>query len=349
MEFIELIGRNFPKKITKKVEEMLSMAGSNQNPYIFTVYVTIISLIIFVFSLSLPYTNLDLRELISDLAFQIFSFSPEFGFFIFSVLFSSLITGVFIILLSSYYTMKADARKNALEEIFPDFLAMVSSNIRGGMTLDQALWQSAKPEFGILAKEVKKAVKLSFSGEPIDKALDYLSSRFNSNMFKRAINIIKHSIYSGGEVAVVLDRISEEAAELAILKREIRSNLIIYVIFLFFAAALGIPFMLSVSHKMLIIMDKTFSLVETSTPSGGSSPLPFTISKPPVTPKQFYYFSFLVIFISAITTSFLIGATYSGKKTDGIKYLPMILLIGLTVFFLAGFVLDFFFANISPS
>ena len=347
MELIELVGRNFPEKITKKVERMLSMAGSNLNPYVFTVYSSIASLIIFIIAMSFAYSFPDLKELMNDLSIQLFGFSPQLGYFIFSLLFSLLIVSVFLVLLSSYYTMKADARKNALEEIFPDFFALVSSNVRSGMNLDQALWQSAKPEFGILAEEVRKAVKLSFSGEPIDEALDYLASRFNSDMFKRAINIIKHSIYSGGEIATVLDKISEEASELAILKRDIRSNLIIYVIFLFFAAAIGIPFMLSVSHKMLIIMEKTFSLVETSS-YGGNSMLPFTVSKPPVTPKQFYYFSFLVILISSITTAFIMGATYSGRKTDGIKYLPMILLIGLFVFFVAGFVLDFFFSSIIP-
>ncbi len=348
MEIIEIIGRNFPRKVTKKVEQMLSMAGSNLNPYSFTVYMTIAAILIFFFSFSFAYTFADLRELILDLALQVFAFSPSFGVFFFSLLFALMVASVFIVLLTSYYTMKADARKNALEEIFPDFFALVSSNVRSGMNLDQALWQSAKPEFGILSIEVKKAVKLSFSGEPIDKALDYLASRFNSDMFKRAINIIKHSIYSGGEIATVLDKISEEASELAILKRDIRSNLIIYVIFLFFAAAIGIPFMLSVSHKMLFIMQRTFSLVDTSAYSGNSM-IPFSISTPPVTPKQFYYFSFLVILISSITTAFIMGATYSGRKTDGIKYLPMILLIALFVFFVADFVLDFFLGSILPS
>ena len=348
MEFIELIGRNYPKKLTDKVSKMLNMAGSNTNPYEFTVYASLITLLIFITSVSLVYLSQDLKDLVGDISFQLFSFAPQIGFFITSVFFGVLISSVFVVLLSSYYNMKADARKNALEEIFPDFFALVSSNVRSGMNLDQALWQAAKPEFGILATEVKRAVKLSFSGEPIDKSLDYLSSRFNSPMFRRAINIIKNSIYSGGEIAKVLEKISEEASELAIIRREIRSNLIIYMIFLFFAASIGIPFMLSVSHKMLIIMDKTFSLVGESS-YGNSSILPFTISKPPVSPKQFYYFSFLVILVSSITTSFLIGATYSGRKSDGIKYLPVILIIAFFVFFVSGFILDVFFSSIIPA
>ena len=38
------------------------------------------------------------------------------------------------------------------------------------MSIDQAMWYSAKPEFGLLAIEVKNGIKSAFSGEPLESA-----------------------------------------------------------------------------------------------------------------------------------------------------------------------------------
>ncbi len=344
MEFIELIGRNFPKSITEKVKRMLGTAGSNYNPYVFSVIIAAISLTLLLATTIFSLTNVEINALLEETAFQLF---PQLGgplkVFL-AILFSLLVVSLFLVLLSSYYAMKADARRNAIEQIFPDFLALVSSNVRSGMTLEQALWNAAKPEFGILAKEVRTAIKQSFSGEPIDKSLDYLASRFNSPVLRRAINIIKNSIYSGGEIAKVLDKIAEESSELLVIKKEIRSSLIIYVIFLFFASALGIPFMLAVSQKLLVIIEESFNLIDVSTIP--ENQLPFNVGKPPITSSQFYYFSIIMILISTLTSSFMIGATYSGKKSDGIKYFPIILVLSFIVFFTAGYLLESFFSSI---
>lgn len=345
-----MLGRSFPNSIVGKTKKMLYEAGSSVSPYKFLAYVSTVSFILFILFLSLSYYLDDLKQILSSLAVDLLPSNIGILYFIFAVLLSVGLVIGFLVLLTSYYAMKSDARRNALEAILPDFLALVSSNVRSGMNLDQAMWQAAKPEFGILALEVKTSIKSSFSGQPIEKALEDLGNKFNSDLFKRALNILRHSIYSGGEIAVVLEKVAEEASELALVRREIRSTLLVYVIFLFFASAVGIPFLLSVSGKMLEILTSTFSLVDTSSSSSdiANSFGYFSVSKPPITPKQFFWFSILVIIISSITTSLLIGAAYAGRKSEGLKYLIFIFFVGIMVFFGAQYALSIFFSNFIP-
>lgn len=342
MNKLELLGRNLPSSITDRVRKLLITAGNKSNPYVYAANMVIAtSLLFLLFTLLFLYPPLN--GITNKLNEELF---PSFGAgkLIIALTLSLFITLTLLSLWLSYYAMKADMRRAALEAILPDFLTMVASNVRSGMNLDQAMWQAAKPEFGILSEEVKEAIKSSFSGEPIDKVLEKLGERFNSPLFKRALNIIRNSLYSGGEIAVVLDKIAEEATQISIIRRDIRSSLVIYVIFLFFASAIGVPFLLAVSLKTLTLLHETFSLAQTTT----TSFLSFTLSSPPVSPEEFYYFSILLIIISSIMSAFMIGSTYAGKKTEGIRYLPAIMIIGLLVFFSSLAVLDWIFGFISP-
>jgi archaellum biogenesis protein FlaJ (TadC family) len=214
---------------------------------------------------------------------------------------------------------------------------MVSSNVRGGMPVDQALWNSAKPEFGVLSAEVRRAIKESYSGTTMDDALDDLASRFNSKLFKRFIEILKQAISSGAEVGLVLEKLSEEIREVIIVRRDIRSMLIVYVIFLFFAAAFGVPFLLSVSNKLIEVLFTAFAMV---TPTSGTEQLAsnsfvtnFFIGKPPITPSDFYYFSLVMIFITNFVTAYIIGAAYTGNENDGVKFFPIMALVAYAIFF----------------
>ena len=151
-------------------------------------------------------------------------------------------------LLSTYLVLMADNRRNSLESSLPDFLMLVASNIKAGMTLDQAMWYSAKPEFGLLSQEVKLIIKSAFSGESLEDALDRLSLRFDSRVFTRTIALIKQATFTGGELNEILERTAEDVRNTLLMKKEISASLILYEIFVLFAAAVGSPFLFAVSN-----------------------------------------------------------------------------------------------------
>ena len=46
------------------------------------------------------------------------------------------------------------ARVKKVEAIFPDFLQLMASNLRAGMTIDRAILTSSRPEFAPLDEEI---------------------------------------------------------------------------------------------------------------------------------------------------------------------------------------------------
>ena len=82
------------------------------------------------------------------------------------------------------------------------------------MQLDRAMWYAAKPEFGILSKEMELASKRVFGGETLDEALHKLSERFKSRYLARTVELIKEGIGSGGEIAVRLEKTATDLRNL---------------------------------------------------------------------------------------------------------------------------------------
>ena len=62
-------------------------------------------------------------------------------------------------------------RTKRMEEVLPDFLRLVSENLKGGMPFERAMWSAIKPEFDILSSEVRLAAKRVMTGEDIGAAL----------------------------------------------------------------------------------------------------------------------------------------------------------------------------------
>lgn len=63
----------------------------------------------------------------------------------------------FAVIMAAYlfFMLVADSRANQIETVLPDALQLISANVRAGMTIDRAIWLSARPEFGVLEEEIK--------------------------------------------------------------------------------------------------------------------------------------------------------------------------------------------------
>jgi pilus assembly protein TadC len=331
------VGKQFPKTYEKEADRIMSEAGSpNPGAYFIGVSVVLLSTI-FIAALLASFYFFPLSQFLKEISFSISQANMDSIFPVLALVFSILAVLFSWTLILAYYVFLADARRSAVETVLPEFLSMVSSNVRGGMPVDQALWNSAKPEFGILSAEVRMAIKEAYSGKTMDDSLDDLASRFNSKLFKRFIEILKQAISSGAEVGVVLEKLSDEIREVIIVRRDIKSMLIVYAIFLFFAAAFGVPFLLSVSNKLIEVLYTAFAMV---TPSGGLESMGsnslignFFLGRPPITPSDFYYFSLVMLFITNFITAYIIGAAYTGNENDGIKFFPIMALVAYLVFF----------------
>jgi len=153
--FLEEFGKAFvPKKFIPNLRIYLLKAGLNEVPYKFfglLFYITaLITSVIFI-SFIFPF----LKKL-SLLKVLIYSF---LGWFTTQLLFATL----FILLVYFYLDLKIYHRTKKMEEQLPDFLQVVSANLKGGMTFERALWSAIKPRFDVLGSEMAIASKNCFA------------------------------------------------------------------------------------------------------------------------------------------------------------------------------------------
>ncbi len=341
----------FTRDRIKKFEKEISTAGVNMPADSFAGYVALNVVILTVFLTLLillyPPTNSILNEIVSQYA--------QIPFILLAVLvlimsFVAMYLAT-MALLSTYLLMKADDRRTKLETSLPDFLTLVASNIKAGMTLDQAMWYSAKPEFGVLSDEVKANIKSSFSGESLEDTLDTLASRFDSKTFTRTILLLKQATATGGELTDVLERTSEDVRNTIIMKKEIAAQLVLYEIFVLFAAIVGTPFLFAVASKLIEVFEKISP--QASGGLGGAAGGPFgnfssvSLSGPVISSGDFFWFSIPTIFVTALISSFIVSVIRTGAKNQGMKYFPFVLILSYIVYFIVISIVESFFAAIA--
>lgn len=256
-------------------------------------------------------------------------------------------------LLSTYLIMKTDERRSKLEFALPDFLTLVASNIKAGMALDQAMWYSAKPEFGLLSNEVKSTVKGSFSGESLEASLDRLSKRFDSKVFKRTILLLKQASATGGELTMVLEKTTEDVRNTLIMRKEISASLIMYEIFVLFAAVVGTPFLFAVALKLIEIFEKISPQASGGagalSTSGGAlgSFAKLTVGSPIISSSEFFWFTVPTIFVTALVSSFIVSVIRTGSKGHAIKYFPFVLILSYLAYWIVISTIGAFFSSIA--
>jgi len=242
--------------------------------------------------------------------------------------------------------MAADSRRAKVEEVLPDFLLLAAANVRAGMTVDQALWYAAKPEFGTLSTEVQVVAKRTFGGEPFDKAIDHLSEHFNSKFVRRTVTLIKQGLSSGGQIAEILERTAKDVRDMQIIKRDIAASLLMYIIFLVFAASVGAPFLFSVSAKLIGLLEHVFAQIPDTSQVSATAGMSFIQPQPPViTSSQFMLFVVVSTIVTAVCSALMIGIINKGNRMEGVRYIPPMLIASFVIFLIVSTLLDTFLSS----
>jgi pilus assembly protein TadC len=349
----ESAGRLFySRERIKKLENDLNIAGIDMPADSFAGYmaINVVVMSVFLALLTLLYRPVSdgiagIAKMAGDIPYPIIALMALVLSFL-SVYFAT------TALVTSYMLMKADDRRNKLEVMLPDFLALVGSNIKAGMSLDQAMWYSAKPEFGLLSMEVKSQVKSSFSGESMESTLDKLASRFDSRVFKRTILLLKQASATGGELTSVLDRTAEDVRNTIIMKKEIAASLVLYEIFVLFASIVGTPFLFAVAAKLIEVFERIGPQAGIGNLPTGASGVFSTLASvkftgPIISSSDFFYFSIPTIFVTALVSSFMVSVIRAGSRGQGMKYFPFVLAASYVVYFLVVNVVDTFFSSMA--
>ena len=313
--FLKEFGKAFvPKKIIPTLKNYMLKAGFSEVPYKFfgmlfyiSALITTIIFIAFIF----PYISAKKYSLV---LVYVYSFASWFVVQLFFAAF-------FIMIIYFYLDLRIYHRTRAMEEQLPDFLEVLSANLKGGMTFERALWGAIKPSFRVLSSEMARTSKKVMTGYDLSKALIELADGYDSLMLKRTVDLIISEVESGGNVADLIDRLVENLKETKELKDEMAASAIAYVIFISIIVVVISPLLFALSFHLLRVLVGFVNKLSVTTQNVRS--LPFVFSKVSVNIEDFRRFSMLALFVISLFSSLIVAIVEKGKIKAGIKYIPI--------------------------
>ncbi len=228
----------------------------------------------------------------------------------------------------------AESRRKRMELVLPDILLLIASNMKSGLTIDKAILFASRPEFGELSREFKNVAFEIYGGEEISVAFTKLTKRIKSVILERTVKLLLEGLRAGGAVASLLEETANDIRNTEVLQREIRSSVMMYVMFIFIAGVVAAPFLFAVSN---VLVESTanmwggFQMGEEATQflSGGI----IALKPAQVNASIFNYFSVICLFITLFFASILISIIQTGGARDAMKYLPVFLILAYGVYF----------------
>ncbi len=247
-------------------------------------------------------------------------------------LFSVSIFILFLVIFYLWLSLRADKIAREIENVLPDALQLMAMNLKAGMTAEKAILLAARPEFGVVFEnELLKASKEVLGGKDIKGALMEMAKRIKSDQFHRTVSILVEGIESGGELSNLLNQISEDLRNQKIVQQDIQTNVMTYGIFIFFAAGIGAPLLYSISTFLVGVLNDQFSRFDVSQTAPGISLFRGDVL---LSSEFLLFFSMTAILITSIFSSLIIGVIKSGRGKDGVKFIPILLFISISIFFL---------------
>lgn len=265
-----------------------------------------------------------------------------FTLIFFSVNFLLLFFGWFFLLQGIVYAwlvLTADSRARFVEELLPDALQLMASNLRAGLTVDRALLLSARPEFGHFKDELNYVGKELATGKELGNALMEMSARIRSDRLKKTFQIIVSAMASGGELAELLVQTANNLRQQRLIEQRVRSSVLVYVIFIFSAIAFGAPMLFALSSFLVEVISDVFSKVQLPPQDATTANLPLSFTKVAVKPSFINAYTLVSMIFTSVMGSLILGLIAKGKEKEGLKFLPILIIITISLFFLVKVVI----------
>lgn len=223
-----------------------------------------------------------------------------------------------------------------MEAVFPDFIELVSSNLRAGMNLDKALLVSSRKEFDPLDKQILLLGKDILTGKNISHALEEMAKRTGSEKIQKTVELIVSGLKSGGNVAVLLEETAVNIRERTFVEKRAASNVLMYIILIAFAITIGAPTLFALSTVLVSVMTGIMAdIPQTET----SLNLPFALKEVGISVNFITIYAVIFLVVIGILSSLLLGLVNRGDQKEGLKYAPFFIAISVVIFFIMKTVL----------
>lgn len=140
----------------------------------------------------------------------------------------SLVIGVIVLVIAALVPpavvfFMAERRRAQFQEQLPDLLALLASTLRSGYSLMQGVEAAAQEVIEPTKRELQRVVTEARLGMPLEDALQNVALRMNSRDFEWAVMAIGIQRAVGGNLAELLDTVSDTMRARDRLRRDIKS------------------------------------------------------------------------------------------------------------------------------
>ncbi len=339
--FLYVIGRSIiPKRVRPDLRLHLLKAGYPEVPYtLFGTLFLLASGIAYALFIGFFYRELKLYAWL------------EFGFLSFVTFAVTMFLLIFVVFVVLYFSwnIRIYRRTKELELLLPDYLTLVSTNLKGGMSFENALWNAIKPEFGILANEIGLVSKRVMTGNEVADALVEFGMKYESPTLRRTMQLLIGEVESGGKIVQTIDRIISDMKKTEALKKEMSASTVTYMIFIGMLIAFICPVLFALSLQLFTLTSSFVGNIAGGTGGGGSglSGAALSVATPTIGRDDFRLFSIFAIAVISVFSSIIIAIIEKGEVRSGLKYIPMFLVTSLTIYFISIGVFGMLFGSIT--
>ncbi|UCD07562.1 MAG: type II secretion system F family protein [Candidatus Aenigmatarchaeota archaeon] len=310
-----------PRSYKEKIEELLKFSGSRKSPQGFVNYSITISIAI---------------GFIAALFVREYALLMGVGVFI-----------AFFGLFHGFLILAVDRRTKFIEKILPDALQLMAANIKSGFIPSRAMLLSARKEFGPLSDAIKRSGKEMMTGKPLQESLREIPKTIKSEILETTIGLIVRGIRSGGQLVSLFEETAIDMRRKESIRKEVKANILMYGIFIGFAGAVGAPVLYALSTFLVTTIGQIGAV--TQVPEEFATGLPMVgFGGISISPDFLLMFSIAAILITTIFGGLIMGIIDSGKEKAGIKYIPILTVIALVVFFSARMLISGIFGTLIP-
>lgn len=252
------------------------------------------------------------------------------------------ISAFILVLLVAYLLLmlKADSRGSDAEKVLPDALQLMATNLRAGLTTDKAFLVSAREEFGVLNEEFKRVAKEIAAGKDLVDSLHDMSKRIKSDTISRTIDLITFGMTSGGELAPLLEESASSLRQQLLTRKQVHASVLMYTIFIFAAVGFIAPLLFGLSTVLTGIMTSTLGSVG-EIPKEVTASVPISVASVMIDINFIRGFAIVLLLLSGVLSSLVLGLINSGEEKDGLKYIPILVPLSIAMYFLTSFGVKF--------
>lgn len=307
-----------PGTYKKKIKELLKFSGSKKTPQGFVNYS-------FSFSFAIGF--------ITGL------FSGEYFLMVWLSVFAAM-----FLLFHGFLILAVDRRSKFIERILPDALQLVAANLKSGYIPSRALMLSARREFGPLSEAIRKSGKEMMTGKSLQESLKEIPKTIKSDILDTTIRLVIEGIRAGGQLVSLFEETANDIRRKDAIKKEVTANIMMYSIFIGFAGCVGAPALYALSSYLVVTISQLGGM--TQIPEGFAAQTPMMNFGLEIPPDFLFFFSIMAIIMTTFFGGMIIGLIGSGKERAGIKYVPILMLVALIVFFVTRAVISTMFGSI---